>query len=152
MFAYAQKVLSAVSASMLQPWRGRIAAESENRREGSERTDEIERLARETGISIDDLQTLAMLGIHGADLMRRRMRILRIDPNRLYDSEPAMFRELQKSCSACASHGRCALDLAQDAIDPTRVDWRDYCPNVAMLNMLSAVEIGTSRCNHTTLR
>jgi hypothetical protein len=99
---------------------------------------EIERLARETGFSTDNLRTLEMLGIHGADLLRRRMDILRIDPNGLYDSEPSIFRTLQKSCSACESYKLCALELAQDAIDPTRPDWQDYCPNAATIKMLSA--------------
>ncbi len=103
-------------------------------------TDEIERLAQESGISTGDLRTLAMLGIHGADLLRRRMVILRVDPNKYCRTEPATFRELQKSCSACKSRERCVLDLARDAVDPTRPDWQDYCPNVAMLKMLSAVE------------
>ena len=140
MFAFPQKLLSRVSASMSQWRRGRFMADHKTRRAEVEGADEIERLARETGISIDDLRILAMLGIHGADLLRRRMHILRVDPDKFYRSEPATFRELQKSCSACESHGRCALDLARDAIDPTRPDWRDYCPNAAMLNMLSAVE------------
>jgi hypothetical protein len=140
MFAFPQKLLSLLLASMPRSWQSRTVADSENRRAELEWVDEIERLAQKTGISVDDLRTLATLGIHGADLLRRRMLILRVDPDRLYDSEPATFRELQKSCSACESHGRCVLDLARDAIDPTRPDWRDYCPNAAMLKMLSAVE------------
>lgn len=110
------------------------------RRAGRECADEIKRLAHKSRISTCDLRTLAMLGIHGADLLRRRMLILRVDPNRYCRSEPANFRKLQKSYSACNSHERCALDLAQDAVDPTRPDWQDYCPNVAMLKMLSVFE------------
>jgi hypothetical protein len=140
MFAFPQRLLAAVLASILQSWQNRITAGSKNRMVEVGCADEIERLAHESGISVGDLRILARLGIHGADLMRRRMLILRVDPDRFFDSEPAMFRNLQKCCSACESHARCALDLARDAIDPARPDWRDYCPNVAMLNMLSAVE------------
>jgi len=117
-----------------------MSAPYKKRRAEGEWADEIEYLAHETEIATGDLRTLAMLGIHGADLLRRRMLILRVDPDRYFRSEPANFRELQESCSACTSHERCALDLTQDTIDPTRPDWQDYCPNVAMLKMLSALE------------
>jgi hypothetical protein len=102
--------------------------------------DEIEQLAQECGIAACDLRTLAMLGIHGAHLLRCRMLILRVDPDRYSNFEPANFRELQRNCSACTNHRRCALDLKHDLTDPTRADWQDYCPNVAMLKMLSSLE------------
>ena len=101
---------------------------------------EIEQVTRESGLSAQDAWTLAILGIHGAILLRRRMIVVGVDPDWLSLSEPAAFRELQKCCSACDSHARCRLDLAQDAIDPRRLDWQEYCPNVATLKMLSAVE------------
>jgi hypothetical protein len=140
MFAFPQKLLSTVSARMSQWRRGWIKADQKTQRAEVAEPGEIECLAHQTGISADDLRILARLGIHGADLLRRRMRILRVDPDGFSRFDSATFRELQKSCSACEVHGRCALDLAQDAINPTRSDWRDYCPNAAMLNMLSAVE------------
>jgi hypothetical protein len=139
MSAFPQRLLPSVLVSMLQQWRSRVGADSKNRRAEDMRAAEIERLVDETGISIDYLRTLATLGIRGADLLRRRMDILRVDPDRLYNYEPANFRELQKSCSACESHERCAIDLAQDAFDPTRPDWQDYCPNAAIVKMLSAL-------------
>ena len=103
--------------------------------------DEIEELACQTGMSADDLRTLAKLGIHGDAMLRRRMLILRIDPDRFADGEPAAFRELQIRCSSCHDHARCVQDLARDAIDPTRPDWRDYCPNAAWLNTFSALQL-----------
>jgi hypothetical protein len=68
------------------------------------------------------------------------MRILRIDPDSICRSEPAAFRRLEKLCNSCEAQAVCTLDLARDATDPIRQDWREYCPNAATLNMLSAVE------------
>jgi len=113
---------------------------NEKRTTDDEWGDEIEHLAQECGIATGDLRTFAKLGIHDAYLLRCRMHILRVGPDRYLDSEPGNFCELQRNCSACASHRRCALDLKHDLMDPTRPDWQDYCPNVAMLKMLSSLE------------
>ncbi len=110
----------------------------------AEQRAEIEQVAQETGMSVNDVRTLAMLGIHGAIPLRRRMSVLNIDLDRFSRDEPAIFCELQKSCSRCQSHEACLRDLALDAIDPTRVTWRDYCLNAAALNMLSALAC----CSH----
>jgi hypothetical protein len=137
MSAFPRKLLPSVFVGMLQQWRGWIGAD---RQADAIWVSELEHLAQEAGISTDYLRILETLGIHGANLLRRRMEILKIDPNGYYESEPATFRELQKSCSACASHELCALDLAHDATDPTRPDWQDYCPNAAIIKILSALE------------
>ncbi|MEJ2653543.1 MAG: hypothetical protein P8173_17680 [Gammaproteobacteria bacterium] len=105
----------------------------------SECTADIEQSAQDSGMSIDDVRTLAMLGIYGACLLWQRMRILRVDPLQFSNEEPAVFRALQKSCSMCESREACIHDLLQDAIDPTGTNWREYCPNVATLNMVSAL-------------
>jgi hypothetical protein len=101
---------------------------------------EIEQIVRQTGLSDDDVRTLAALGIHGAILLCCRMRILRIDPVGFSRAEPEAFRKLQVSCSGCESRTRCVKDLALDNVDPSRIDWQDYCPNVAPLKMFSALE------------
>ena len=106
----------------------------------AEQSEEIRLLAHETGMSVDDLQTLARLGIRGAYLLRQRMRVLGIDPQLLSSVEPALFRELQKSCSKCLHHGPCAKELLHAAVVPAGPDCRDYCPNAAFLNALSTVE------------
>jgi hypothetical protein len=113
--------------------------------EKCEQVDEITDLARQSGMSVDDVRTLARLGIHGAGLLRRRMLILRIDSDAFAQAEPEAFRELQKRCSRCRDHGLCAQELVRDAIEPTRPDWRGYCPNAASLSALSALWVNTGR-------
>jgi hypothetical protein len=106
----------------------------------AEQSEEIRLLAHETGMSVDDLQTLARLGIRGAYLLRHRMHVLGIDPRLFSSVGPALFRELQKSCSKCLHHGPCVKELLRAAAGPTSPDWHDYCPNAAFLNALCAVE------------
>ena len=102
--------------------------------------DETEEIAGDSGLSVVDTRTLAMLGIHGANFLRCRMLILRIDPDRFAHAEPAGVRELQKSCSRCESRETCVRDLMLDNDDPTRVEWREYCPNATALTVISALD------------
>jgi len=141
MIAFPQELISLVASGMRRWRQSRIKEDCGKQITEVEQVDEIEHLAQETGMSVDDLRTLAMLGIHGAYLLRRRMLVLCIDPDGFSRAEPALFRELQKSCSRCDNHGPCAQDLVRDAVDPTRPDWRDYCPNAAWLNTFSALRL-----------
>ena len=43
-------------------------------------------------------------------LLQRRMTVLRLDVEAWPNMEPAMFVDLEKSCSACASRNQCAYD------------------------------------------
>jgi hypothetical protein len=73
-------------------------------------------------------------------LLQRRMTVLRLDVEVWPNMEPAMFVDLEKSCSACASRNQCAYDLLAHLEEPTWSDWRDYCLNAAKLRMLVALQ------------
>ena len=68
-------------------------------------------------------------------LLLRRMQSLHLDLDEFRRSKPVAFRELLLRCEACESRACCASDLADDLCR----DWRDYCPNGAMLNALSTL-------------
>jgi hypothetical protein len=76
-----------------------------------------------------------------AELLHSRMIVLRLDIEAWADLEPAMFGDLKRSCAACASRRECADDLAAHFSEPTWLDWRDYCPNAAKLNLLRALQV-----------
>jgi hypothetical protein len=116
MIAFPQKLPSLIAARMPRRQQSWIKEYFTKQIAKVWRVDKIEYLAHKTGMSASDLRTLAMLGIHGADLLRRRMLILGIDPDGFYRAEPATFRELQKSCSRCDSHERCTQDLCGTVI------------------------------------
>jgi hypothetical protein len=77
------------------------------------------------------------------DLLRRRMLALELDPYEMALSDPALLRHLQRCCSLCESREDCASDLARASTDRAwqgRDDWRDYCENALVLEMLMALQ------------
>jgi hypothetical protein len=112
--------------------------------------DEVKRIAQHLGISAAELRFIASYDPDRADLLRRRMAALHLEPGELARCEPITFRELQRRCTTCDSRGRCALDLADEFAGPTWQAWRDYCPNATTLSMLSTLQccpsgVGRSR-------
>jgi hypothetical protein len=97
---------------------------------------EVERIARDNGLSVSEFRALASLGPNGADLLERRMAALDLDPVEISQIAPHTFRDTQKLCSLCKSHGRCLRDLTRD---PANEAWKEYCPNVGTLIALDAL-------------
>lgn len=98
--------------------------------------DEVERIARDIGLSASELRSLASRGPDSADLLLRRMAALDLDRNEVSRTEPRTFQDLQRVCTMCKSRGVCKRDLGRDAADPA---WQDYCPNAATLMALNAL-------------
>ncbi len=97
---------------------------------------EVERIARDTGISPSDFRVLVSLGPNASDLLERRMTVLDLDPVEVSKVAPQTFRDLQRVCSFCQSHRRCLRDLG---CDPSKPEWKDYCPNVETLTALDVM-------------
>ena len=98
--------------------------------------EEVERMAKDVGVSASELSMFARFGPKAADLLLRRMAALDLDRNEVAQTEPANVRDLQRVCTTCESHRRCARDFANHSAEP---DWKDYCPNAATLIALSAL-------------
>jgi len=92
---------------------------------------EIARIARDVGLSSNELREMAEHGPDAAKLMLERMAVLHLDAAALAKSEPSTMRDMQRLCSICASKKRCQLDLILIPNDPA---WRHYCPNVGTLD------------------
>lgn len=103
---------------------------------------EVERLARDVGVSVPELRRLARLGPHGANLLSRRMAALYLDQNEVSRVEPRILQDLQRVCAACENQKRCARDLKSNSTDSV---WEDYCPNVATLKALDAMPWASRR-------
>jgi hypothetical protein len=97
---------------------------------------EVERIARDSGISASDFRELVSLGPNASDPLERRMAALDLDPVEVSEVAPETFRDLQRVCSICQSHRRCLRDLARDHAKP---EWKDYCPNVETLMALDTM-------------
>jgi hypothetical protein len=96
---------------------------------------EIANIAKDAGLSPNDLRRMAKLGPDAAKLLWNRMEALHLDAEAICKSEPAMMRDLQRLCSNCASKKRCQRDLIHDPNDPA---WRQYCPNAFTLEVLQS--------------
>ena len=97
---------------------------------------EVERIAKDIGISAAEVRRLASLGPESSDLLLRRMAELDLDRKEVAQVEPETFRDLQRICTLCESHRQCSHDLMRDASNPA---WEHYCPNVAALRALNAL-------------
>src|SRR3974390_1930777 len=99
--------------------------------------DEVERMARDLGVSVPELHKLASLGPQSADLLLRRMAALDLDIKEVTEIAPQTLRELQRTCSLCANKKLCARDLAREPVNNPA--WESYCPNAATLMALNAL-------------
>jgi hypothetical protein len=97
--------------------------------------EDLERMAHDLGIPTMELRQLASKGPKSADLLLERMAALDLDKGEVTRREPATFQDLQRVCTMCDCHRRCARDLARDPLDPA---WLDYCPNATTLKALNA--------------
>ena len=98
---------------------------------------ETARIAQDVGVSVSELRTLAGRWPDSAGLLERRMTAVGLDAGEVAHSQPQVLRDLQRVCGQCAAEGRCARDLGRDEQDRA---WRDYCPNVATLDVLRVEE------------
>jgi hypothetical protein len=98
--------------------------------------EDIERTAKDLGVSSDELLKLVSRGPDAANLLLKRMAALDLDRSEVSRTEPQVFRDLRRVCSLCESRRRCVRDLARDSSDPV---WQEYCPNAKTLMMLNAL-------------
>ena len=98
--------------------------------------EEIQRTAKDLGVSTAEIHRLVSRGPEGANLLLRRMAALDLDRNEISRTEPQVFQDIQRVCTLCESRRRCVRDLARDSSDPA---WQDYCPNAGTLMALNAL-------------
>ena len=111
-------------------WTARDSALAELRCCGS---NDAAHIARDVGVSVSELQTLAGRWPDSRNLLERRLAASGLSVEQVARSEPQIFRDLQRVCGQCDAGVRCERDL--DGDDKDRA-WRDYCPNVATLDAL----------------
>jgi hypothetical protein len=97
---------------------------------------EVERMAKDLRMSASELHAIARKGPHSADLLLRRMAALDLDPKEVATLEPAALHDLQRVCTMCKAHRRCARDFEHDARQSA---WEGYCLNASTLAALNAM-------------
>ncbi|TWF56683.1 DUF6455 family protein [Neorhizobium alkalisoli] len=97
--------------------------------------DTVRKISHEFSITPDDLMCLAQAGPHAADELLAMMRALNVDSAEVARIHPALFREMQISCSRCSHKALCRADLSAGQ---SRTEFSHYCGNTDALNALRA--------------
>ena len=97
--------------------------------------EEVARVARDLGVSSDELVRLASKGPHAAEQLKKLLLALGVDPKKLASEDPAMMRDLQRLCTTCGHKRRCEHDLAAGT---AAQHYRSYCPNASSFDTLFA--------------
>lgn len=79
-------------------------------------------------------RSMARPGRQPNALLCSRMAKLGLDRNAIERSDRAMFDKLKRRCAGCEFPDACAVDLRHDPSNPV---WEAYCPNSALLTLLS---------------
>jgi hypothetical protein len=90
-------------------------------------------IARDVGVSSEELSFFAAKGKHAADELPKLLRALGVDPEKLTSVDPAKMRDLQRICLTCGHKGKCRHDLASDTVAS---HYQEYCPNAISLDAI----------------
>jgi hypothetical protein len=106
----------------------RQRSQARRRRKGFAYCDryEIERIAKDVGLTTMELSRLAQFGPNAARLLLDRMAAQNLDVETISKSDPSTMRDLQRLCSICSTKKRCQRDLRYNRADPV---WQQYCLN-----------------------
>jgi hypothetical protein len=95
--------------------------------------DDVMQIAKDLGVPAGELRALAAKGPGAAELLEKMLVALRVDPEALAKSNPAVMRDLQRLCVACSQKGRCQHELAEGT---AAEHFREFCPNAFTLDAL----------------
>jgi hypothetical protein len=94
---------------------------------------EIERIAKDVGLTTMELSRLAQFGPNAARLLLDRMAAQNLDVETISKIDPSTMRDLQRLCSICSTKKRCQRDLRYNRADPV---WQQYCLNSGTIAVL----------------
>ena len=93
----------------------------------------LDELARDFGVSSDQLLELVSRGPHSADELLIALREFGLEPEEAERDDPHTFRDMQLACAMCDSKGRCQRDLKHHDL----VRLAAYCPNAALMHAVA---------------
>jgi hypothetical protein len=96
-------------------------------------SEDVMQIAKDLGVPVSELRKLATKGPGAADLMKKMLIALRVDPHALVSTDPAVMRDLQRLCVVCSQKGRCEHELAKGTASE---HFREFCPNAFTLDAL----------------
>jgi hypothetical protein len=109
-----------------------------HRREIAERCDcdpaQYALIARELGVTVDELDDIVRRGRHAADELPKMMAALNLDAAAIERAQPMVMRDMERVCAQCEHKRRCDADLAAGT---AAQEYADYCGNALTLDALS---------------
>ena len=95
--------------------------------------DEVANIARDVGVSPEELLYITDKGQHAADELARLLRALGVDPQKLRSADPALMRSLERVCITCGHKDQCRHNLSAGT---AAGHYQYYCPNAIPLEAL----------------
>jgi hypothetical protein len=95
--------------------------------------DEVMRMAKDIGVTPSQLQELARKGADSANLLKRMLVALHVDPKVIADMDPLVMREMKWLCLTCSDKRHCEHKLAKGT---AAEDYQKYCPNAVSIDEL----------------
>ena len=97
------------------------------------RPDEVMRMAKDIGVTSSQLQELARNGADSANLLKRMLVALHVDPKVIADMDPLVMREMKWLCITCSNKRQCEHELAMGT---AAEHFQKYCPNAVSIDEL----------------
>jgi hypothetical protein len=95
--------------------------------------DEVMRMAKDIGVTPSQLQELVRKGPDSANLLKRMLVALHVDPKIIADMDPLVMREMQWLCITCNNKKRCEHELAKGTATK---HFHEFCPNAVSIDEL----------------
>jgi hypothetical protein len=74
--------------------------------------EEVAAIARDIGLSTEELEFIASKGRNAADELPRLLRALGVDPQKIGSDRTKALRDLQRICISCSQTAQCRHELA----------------------------------------
>jgi hypothetical protein len=95
--------------------------------------DEVARMAKDIGVTPNQLQELVRKGADSAKLLKAMLAALHVDPKTIAEIDPLVMREMKWLCITCNNRKRCKHELAKGTATE---HFHEYCPNAISIDEL----------------
>jgi hypothetical protein len=95
--------------------------------------EEVMRMAKDIGVTPTQLEELVRKGPDSANLLKRMLDALHVDPKIIADMDPLVMREMKWLCLTCNNKKRCEHELAKGTATE---HFRKFCPNAVSIDEL----------------
>lgn len=95
--------------------------------------DEVMRMAKDIGVTPSQLEELVRKGPDSANLLKRMLVALHVDPKIIADIDPLIMREMKWLCITCSNKKRCEHELAKGTATE---HFHEFCPNAVSIDEL----------------